>query len=89
MHLYPQTACSFPESFSSCSGLRQCFTLAYSYITLTLGVGARIVLVHKDLCIHVVRCLLFPPQMDMYHKGDHGPKFQRLLIDIEHLDLGM
>ena len=28
--------------------------------------------------------------MDMYHKtGDGGPSFTRLLMDIEHLNLGM
>ena len=31
---------------------------------------------------------LFFIQMDLYHRfEDQGPKFERLLIDIEHLDL--
>ena len=32
---------------------------------------------------------VLPRQMDLYHRFDEqGPKFERLLIDIEHLDIG-
>ena len=41
------------------------------------------------LLSYYIQCCMLVFQKDSFHKGvDQGPSFERLKMDIEHLDLG-